>query len=495
VQLESYRRDQMTILVQVPTGTITATAYDTAILAATRCSVSGSEAAFPKAVAWLLARQHPDGSWGAGIPVAHDRLVSTLAAVRALSHEPGGQAPDAVAKGIDYLRRHADDWRHSPHETVAFRLICPFLVTAVRDLGHDLGGLSFAGLPAVPAERVAGLSPIHLAHPLEAVGHHLDDQALRALPAPGGIVGCSPSATAYAWSRLGDHQLRAGPDKLLAHAPDAGVPTLAPIETFELAWTLYVLQESGQVIPNAQEALQRLRDGFRAGGAGLTADLTHTDADSTGMVILVLRRAGHDVDGLLSSLLRFERDDHFACYLGESDPSVASNARVLEVLGDHPRHAARAAKVVRYLADERVDGAYWRDKWHISPYYATAQVVNAARGHAPALLTGTLDWVLTTQRDDGSWGSYQGTLEETAHAVLMLRRLASAAYNRPVDPAVPLALSRAGGYLRQSAEAALADPGDPVLAPAQWLGKGLYSSRMYFRGLLLTALALTASTE
>jgi halimadienyl-diphosphate synthase len=470
------------VLQSPPLGTITSTAYDTAIVAALRRPEGDRQVSwFPAAVEWLRRAQHDDGSWGGAVPVAHDRLVSTLAAVRALAQEPAPWAPAALRAGVAYLRRTADAWRSCPHETVAFRLVRPFLAEEAQRLGIDLRGLSFSAPAEFTPEQLARLSPLHLAHPLEAVGRWLPDETLRALPAVRGLIGCSPSATAYAWSRLGDDTRHGQVSALLDQSPDRGAPTLAPIEIFEPAWTLYLLQEVGL------SAARTARTAMTPQGVGFTAGLAGTDSDSTGMVLLVLRRAGHDVEPMLPALLDFEREDHFACFRGERDASVASNARVLEVLGGDRRYAPQTAKVVRYLTEQRRDGSHWFDKWHVSAYYATAQVVFAAHRHAPRLVDGVRDWVLGTQRDDGSWGTCRGTIEETSLAVLILRRLG---HDDTSAPPTRRALHRAGAHLRQHALDVLADPGDPVLVPPLWVGKGLYGSRMYSRALLLAALAV-----
>jgi halimadienyl-diphosphate synthase len=205
------------------------------------------------------------------------------------------------------------------------------------------------------------------------------------------------------------------------------------------------------------------------------------------MVINVLHRAGKPVDQLVPVLLSFERDDHFACFHVERDPSVTANARVLEVLSRDRRYRARTDKVVSFLADHRFGEGYWLDKWHISPYYATAHVVAAARSYAPELLVGTKDWLLATARPDGSWGWHCSTLEETAYGIFMLRHLAAADGK---DPGVTDAIAAATRYLAEQTEAGRPPRYTPSVYPHLWVGKGLYTPIIYCHALVLAAMAI-----
>src|SRR5688500_18592860 len=58
-------------------------AYDIACTA--KVKRPGSEGPrWPHMIDWLLANQHPDGSWGGKIHYYHDRIICTLAAAIAL---------------------------------------------------------------------------------------------------------------------------------------------------------------------------------------------------------------------------------------------------------------------------------------------------------------------------------------------------------------------------------------------------------------------------
>jgi hypothetical protein len=139
-------------------------------------------------------------------------------------------------------------------------------------------------------------------------------------------------------------------------------------------------------------------------------------------------------------------------------------------------------KVVKYLRDARVDGDHWVDKWHGSPFYATAHAVFALTASAPDLCTPAFSWFAKSQREDGSWGWFnQGTPEETAYAIQALM-LAPAEFRAQIrEP-----LRRAAVYLNET-------EGEPVIP--MWVGKTLYGPTQVVRSAVLSAQILLARSE
>jgi hypothetical protein len=65
----------------------------------------------------------------------------------------------------------------------------------------------------------------------------------------------------------------------------------------------------------------------------------------------------------------FEAEDFFYTYAFERNQSVTTNAHVLRVVRDlspSPEHRRMIVKAVHYLGRSAA-GAFWQDKWHVSP--------------------------------------------------------------------------------------------------------------------------------
>src|SRR5205085_2408502 len=118
-------------------------------------------------------------------------------------------------------------------------------------------------------------------------------------------------------------------------------------------------------------------------------------------------------------------------------------------------------------------------KWHISPYYATDQVVEAVAGLANDLVRSAVSWVLDQQHGNGAWGFGDGTLEETAWAMHTL--LEAGTRDRALSTLCEAALERGGAYLSEHFEEAD--------HPSLWIGKSLYTPRNIVRAIILNVMA------
>lgn len=472
-------------------GAVSETAYDTAVVGRLVSSRDPRRPAFPATSGWLRRHQHADGSWGGRIETGHDRLVSTLAATVRLAEVPDAWARLAVQDGAAYIWRHARDWQDDPHETVAFELLVPQLLAEARQRGLPLPYEAFAPILALRDEKLREIpegyfydTPTTLLHSLEFLGGEIDAERVLGMRSLNGSYGCSPSATAHVLAHVHDDAAERYLRRVMRISLNGGAPTIYPLEIFERGWVLYNLGLAGVEIPGAGPLRRYLLDSLTPEGFGMARQGLLPDCDDTAMALIVLRRAGYTVD--LDLLRPFEREGWFSTFPFERNTSISVNARVLEALkvgaGDMlPHYAPLLAKIARFLSGQRLDGAYWQDKWHISPYYATAQVVLAARGVADELLDGSLAWLLRTQRPDGSWGRYGGTSEETAYALQALHALAPAG-----DPLAMAALRRGACYL--------AGQFDDTDYPELWVGKGLYTPYAIVRSAVISALWLCAAT-
>ncbi|SCE92666.1 Prenyltransferase and squalene oxidase repeat-containing protein [Micromonospora viridifaciens] len=490
-----------------PAGRLSPSVYETGRLVALAPWLTGHASRLRH----LLDRQRPDGGWGAPEGYA---LVPTLSAVDALLTTLTAATPVEVPR--DDLRAAAvrglatlAGWlgagqRITVPDTPAVDLIVPALVDAVnahlrRDADLLPGAAPLllpAGMDRRRADAVRGLVasgrpvPQKLLHALEVLGPAARRRAdVRPLT---GAVGASPAATA-AW--VGDPGQGADPAALTyldtaVGRLDGPVPCCTPIAVFERSWVLANLARAGVPADPAPDLVAALAaslgpDGT-ATGPGLPAD-----ADTTSVTLYALARAGHPVDP--GSLSRYDLGSHFCTWQGEDGSSVTTNAHVLEALGWHAAHrtvhgdaaARRLPALAGWLREQQQADGRWSDRWHASPYYATSCAVLALNRYASAAVAATpvgraVDWVVDTQRADGSWGRWAGTREETAYALHVLLGIGPTA-----RPGVPAAARRGVAYL-----AATADQRDD---PPLWHDKDLYAPVRIVRAAIAAARHLAAA--
>lgn len=462
-----------------PTGRFEPSVYETGRLVSLTPSLAGHK----QRVEFLLAQQGRDGRWGG--PGDYD-IVPTLSATEALlseQHRPGADprvrpsAERAVRALTNRLSRNG-----SLPDTVAVELVVPALV---EDINAYLTRRGTAPLPVPDGTRGDLLAqlrtavaqghglPEKLAHSLEVVGEPARAASF-VTPVDGRIVGCSPAATA-AW--LGDDGVRderhpcVGYLREVQH-PSGGVPVAAPLALFERAWVLSTLLEAGIpfIAPNA--LVESLHESFEAqgapGGLGLPPD---ADDTATALYALARLRSPHPAECLWT----YDTGEHFSCFPEERTPSTSTNAHALQAIGamlatataaDVDRCSAAATRVTRWLAKTQHVAGHWNDKWHASPYYATVCCATAlaeyGTPHGREAVRKAVDWVLRTQRADGSWGYWQSTREETAYAVRTLLR----AGDSRID-AVATSAARGAVYLLETEGAGQ--------HPPLWHDKDLYT--------------------
>ncbi|MGW4502758.1 prenyltransferase [Micromonospora sp. NPDC004336] len=492
-----------------PAGTVSPSTYETARLVSDAPWLPGHA----RRLRHLVAVQRADGGWGA--PGAYG-LVPTLSAVEALLRsalDPGRAdrpaahpPPAAVDRGVEALRRLLAADEPVP-DMPGVDLIVPALLDRVDALLHPAGGgpSRWAHLPALPmphgmtrhrSEAVGRLLaagrpvPQKLLHAFEVLDERTRDR-LGVRPVAG-AVGASPAATA-AW--LGD-PARPGADRAAidyltaAVAPaDGTVPCTTPITVFERAWVLSGLARVGAAVDVPAPMVAGLAAAVGPAGAATSPGLP-TDADTTAVTLFALALLGRPVAP--DSLLAYDTGAHFCTWQGEDGASVTTNAHVLEALGWHTRHAPGrpyadvADRVAGWLLDAQLADGRWTDRWHASPYYATASVAAGLAGHAPAVAAAALDravdWVLGTQRDDGSWGLWEGTPEETAYALHVLLGA-----GRPPRPGLGVVVRRALAFLDDRRDPAGHDT--PL-----WHDKDLYHPVLIVRAAVLAARHLARMT-
>ncbi|MBQ1021327.1 prenyltransferase [Micromonospora sp. D93] len=481
-----------------PWGQVAASVYETGRLVAVAPWLTGHD----QRIAFLVRSQRPDGAWG---PPEGYALVPTLSATDALlaalvDGRAGTELLAPVARGLGALvgTLLRTDARTLP-DTPALDLIVPALVDTINDRLAGLERATADRLPHPPLPLPAGLNRDRLRAVRSAVaaGAALPPklahfyEILDAAPADAGptltAVGASPAATAAWLTAAGP---AAGPTAyafLRALIRDEGgpVPCPAPITVFERAWVLGGLSRAGIPINPPNSVVETLT-AATAGQGIATGEGLPTDADTTSVSLDALARLGRPADP--GSLWAYETADGFCTWPGEDGFSVTTNAHVLDAFGQHlsrhPDADARYHRAVDRLSvvlpgHQRADGA-WQDRWHASPYYATACCVLAlaefGRGAAAAeAVDRAAGWVLNSQRADGSWGRWGGTAEETAYALQVLLTVPTTV------PRVDDAVARGHAYLHESAARE---------HPPLWYGKELYCPTVIVRAAVLAACRL-----
>jgi halimadienyl-diphosphate synthase len=477
-------------------GRMTNTAYDTAWIARLG---EIDQSMSNQALDWLCRNQLPDGSWGASeFLYYHDRVICTLASIIAL-YKNGKRHGDRVKieRGVLALEKLTDGATRGLQAdpggaTVGFEMIMPTLLAEAQSLGiiksqedRILGRLSRQR--AVKTAMLKGKMisrQVTMAQSAEMAGpdatHLLDIDNLQE---KNGSVANNPAATAYFAIQVCPGDTKAL-DYLRKVIVDDGAPFLLPFDIYERAWVLWNLALAApfdnDVMKFYRPHLDYLAQAWRPGeGVSFSASFTPKDGDDTCISYELLSRFGYSVD--LDAVLSYEEDNHFRCFAMEANPSISVNIHMLGALrqaGLEYKHPS-VQKIIRFLQKTQINGTFWFDKWHASPYYATTHAVIACSGYADELIRTAVKWILDTQLPDGSWGFFPNlpTAEETAYCLQAL-----SLWKRSGHPVESDAMRRGRIWLAEHSD----DKYPPL-----WPGKCLYSPDLIVRSAVLSALVLT----
>lgn len=446
---------------------------------------------------------------------------STPDAVAPHADVPDPEVTRAAARGLNLLADLLADGGPALPDMPAIELIVPYLITLINRHLAAPGGPRRAGRLTPPAGMDdAKLAAVRAA--LEA-GHTMPDKLWHALEVAGdvarglpqlrpeltGTIGASPAATA-AW--LGDRGPAEPGDPARWHletviALHGGpVPCGMPITVFERAWVVGWLGRSGIPVTAPPELVLSLAAPLGPAGTPAAAGLP-ADADTTAGALYALSLLGahHRPDPLLA----YETPTHFCTWRGEDGASTTTNAHVIEAFGHYAegmgadrigqdtarRYAAAVEKAAAWLREQQHRDGSWTDRWHASPYYATACCALALARFEPRRSAAAVErakhWVLSTQRRDGSWGRWGGTVEETAYAVHILLtggRAAGGVNDACVRAAMRGRAHLLGALSPRPDDGAHDGAGDDVAEPALWHDKDLYRPAAIVRATVLGAL-------
>jgi halimadienyl-diphosphate synthase len=505
--------------------------YDTAQIA--RPWLSGAPQELTRvaegALSTLLTSQDTDGSWGHPLVPSSYRVLPTLATVSVLIRAaekravPPQEACRAIRDGLGFLAR-SHRRLHSAElpDTVAIELIVAALleeidgeITTHRDAEHQQIETWETRLAPQLTETIntalrwhqPGLTRLHALRKACRDGAPLRNSLIfsaELLDAPprslcpealivGGHASSSPSATAtiLGWCRtrqhvaeqyLGDQVARLG-----------GAPAVTPATVFERAWVASLFIKADITIPaDLAATLTEFFDRSISPDGASYAPGAIPDGDDTAVVLYVLNRLAGPRPP--TSLYTFEGDNAYLTFGEESNHSPTTNAHALEALASYPHRSDRltsaCVKVQRYLINSQEPDGMWTDKWHASPFYATACVVSALC-YAPAsahLMDSRLaigkaaEWVVGEQHSDGSWGHWCSTLEETAWALHILLDAQPRRHGRDIT----YAIDRGIGFLTA------APPSLPQ--PPMWIAKDLFHPERIGTAAVIAALHRYART-
>ncbi|MFW6063325.1 MAG: hypothetical protein ACOC9V_04040 [Chloroflexota bacterium] len=456
--------------------------YDTAWVARVPRADDHTQPAWPQALVYLQEHQLADGGWGdPHVYYAHERTISTLAAMLALLEWGEPADGERIEQAVAALHRYAPDLADEPHEPIGFELLLPRLADEVARFNLQLPRQAWAGVEQIAAQKSALIGALRVEYdrprtwwfnmeilPEEQLAA-VDEAVLNEY----GAIAISPSATA-AYLRALRHSGQDSPqaaaflDRVVSLS-DGGAGVCYPIEGFEVMWTLdnYLRAGLSPDDPMLQPMLSWLRDYWVSSPSGMSHSRAFPvdDGDDTAVAFRVLRAAGLSISD--RPLFRFWNDDerHYYTYPDERTPSVSAAVHGLFAFRQanwDAQHECIAVELTLWLREQMRKEGMLHDKWHVSPLYATSRVIEPLLGWDDQLANDCIEFVLAHQRPDGGWG-YTGrsTLEETALAVLGL-----VAARREGQLADPAPLRRAACYLAQHS---LSRPVERL-----WIGKGLY---------------------
>ncbi len=489
------------LLEEIGPGRMSSTAYDTAWVARL---VDYDRELSNNALSWLCDNQLPDGSWGAAEPFYyHDRVISTLAAMIALTHR-GRRMQDKlqIERGLLALERitsgATSGLAADPNgATVGFEMIVPTLVAEAERLGiiKQQGGRILGRLSRLRDAKMAKLQGLNISRyitPAFSAEMAGDDKItlldIGNLQENNGSVANSPAATSHfaMFVKPGDSHALAYLKNL--NNLDGGIPFAAPFDIFERAWVLWnlILGDNSiqkEFILDFERHLQFLQSAWNPeNGVGFSVSYTPCDGDDTSLTYEVLSLMGIQPDN--KPVQKYETETHYICYPLEVNSSISVNAHVLGALkqaGFDSRHPS-VKKVLNYLRINQYPDGFWLDKWHISPYYPTAHIIINSSEYENDFCEKAVDWILNTQQLSGAWG-YFGvpTAEETAYCLQALE-----IWRRKGKKIPTTQLILGARWLEKNYEEALNQ---------LWIGKVLYCPENVVRSAMLNALSMVRESE
>lgn len=392
-----------------------ASAYDTAWVARL------PDKDFDVAREWLKKNQKADGSWGGQSVNFHDRIFNTFASAVTMEKM---NCTEQANKGYAYISDNLVNLEKDSHKTFGFEFLIPYIskvldkkrIECPKEIIEKYLNIRYEKIGRIPRKSFFSNSTTLLNY-IELLEDLIPEERTQEIIVdPIGGLATSPSATAWKFLKTGDsvaHEYLKGITQRFGF-----VPTLYPVETSESSWSVFNQALVDNVSQTEMDFLSKL---WSKTGMAFSKYFPVIDLDSTAMCFKALYGKLDDVN--LEVFDQFEADESFVCYKYERVSSVGANIHLLDAIKDINEAKANKwkQKILKYLKNEIIDNSYWLDKWHLSPYYITSHAVIALKNIDDELMQKSVDWILKTQKKDGSWGVFEnGTCEETAYCVLAL---------------------------------------------------------------------------
>jgi len=481
--------ESVNLLKYLDMGTMKGIAYDTAWVARIPRNSSSAKPMFPQSLLWLFTNQKPDGSWGAELEYFHDRIISTLAAIIALSKTHGcDKFKEQIKMGESYIWYNIKNVKGLEDETVAFELLYPSLMKEAESLGLNLPYHEKLYAEEREKKLILGYGdllskkPSTISFSLEHLGDSFQFENIQTIQGPNGSIGNSPAATAYVLTKGYDQWAYNYISRVMKFNYDSSMG-LYPFEIFEIAWIVDNFLVAEIPLKNQlKSSIQYLKNNWSEDGISMSRTYLSKDLDDTAVVFKILNSSGSKLDPKIFD--SYFSENHFKCYKSELNPSIIVQIRVLDAIKDLTKFENRDVyidKIITYLKSHLAGVTYWKDKWNASPFYTTNLALRAIGDLDPDLSSRIIDWLYETQNENGTWGFHVGNSEETAYAIQALLHYHATCEKidlSPLKTAVKFLLKtyHNNNYLEL------------------WIGKGLYAPQNVIRSAVISALYMYEKT-
>lgn len=427
-------------------GLISPEAYSTAWVAMVPDVTNIDRPAWPQALQYLRLHQLEDGGWGEPtVCFAHERLISTLAAILAFStwNEPGDA--DYISRGVEAVHQYAEQLALEPEPPIGFELLLPALLSRLEPFSVNLPHKLWSDeLKQITAKKMSLIGKLEIDYTQPRTWWFsmeiLPEERLleideRILDQHGSIATSTATTAAYLRALRRHGRDSAPAAAFLNHVLQlghGGVGFCWPVEVFELTWVLDNFRRAGFSPTDREIAplIKELAHIYETPPMGLSWSRAFplNDSDNTATGYTVLHWAG--LKPSEKPLLKFWDSNYFFTYLDERTPSVSANVHALTALRHNLssfEHKQLAIRVTEWLREQLNLHNQFNDKWHFSPLYVTSRAISALAGWDDDLARRCVEFILARQDNSGGWGSGERPgIEETSFAVLGLIAAAQA---------------------------------------------------------------------